>query len=125
MKKLLKNICLVLIAVIFIIGLSGCGDNKVEVEKEDALFKAARKANEATKKAEIQEFNYVLKNYEGDLGPENTRYLFSVIENYSSMVDVEVEGITNASKVKDEKMYNVSYERDEEGNISAIIIKEK
>ena len=68
MKKTLKNICLILITIIFIIGLSGCGNNEVE---EDALFKAAKKASEATKKAEIQEFNYVLKNYEGDIDSEN------------------------------------------------------
>ncbi len=120
MKKILKNLLIILILLLSIIGLTGCG------KKENKIFEAAKNASEETKQLEKATFNGKFKKYEGTIKGQEVRMLLTDVKvsNQSNTIKVDVKGITDASLINLNKNYNVKIENNSEGYISVIIIKE-
>jgi len=122
MIKILKIIILIVILSVSLIGLTGCG--REETKHEDALFNAASKAANETKKSQKKEFEILVKEhgYEGDISAEDTHGLIKLASSCGDAITLK--GITTINDIDIQKTYNVSFERDEEGLISVVTIKE-
>ena len=125
MRKTLKIIILIGILSVLIIGLTGCGmKEKIAEEKmEDELLDVASNAVNATKKAQKKEFEALAKayGYEGNLSAKDTEALIKLASESGDAITLK--GITTINDIDMQNTYNVSFERDEEGLISAVIIK--
>lgn len=128
MKKAPRTMSLVILLIIVALGLCGCGQAKEEYEIQKGAQKATKSAVKQMSETEKQMHNTQFSVYEGEISSGNVKTLISrVLANNGddSNTQVKLEGITDISDVKGNKIYNVKMEKDQDGLISVITIEEK
>ena len=128
MKKTSRIISLVSLLIIVALGLCGCGQIKEGYEIQQEAQKTAKIAVEQMSETEKQMHNTQFSVYEGEVSSGNVKILISrvlVNNDDDSNTQVKLEGITDISDIKENKIYNVKMEKDQNGLISVITIEEK
>ena len=128
MKKISRNISLVILLTIVALGLCGCGQVKEGYEIQKGAKKATESAIEQMSETEKQIHNTQFSAYEGGISSDNARTLISrVLANNGDdeNTQVKLEGITDMGDIKKDKMYSAKMEKDQNGLISVITIEEK
>lgn len=128
MKKAPRTMSLVILLIIVALGLCGCGQEKEEYEIQKGAQKATKSAVKQMSETEKQMHNTQFSGYEGEVSSGNVKTLiFRVLANNGddNNTQVKLEGITDISDVKENKIYNVKMEKDQDGLISVITIEEK